>query len=502
MRNAAVACVAALAGAGPAAAQQGADVPPGLYTQTIQSETYLEQGSQTVDVPAGEAAYADEEKLEPLDVIPDFLANDRTLAPGLADNLRGCGMYEGASPAVSDHPLQSDFDRYDREIFQEIERYLADGYPPASVLMHASSMGFAVDRAVYAAIRAQPERATELYTTALELMGFLPGWTCSAGGDRGQYDPVYDVNDLPEQRLVRDVADRYFDQSSRLAQFPDWPNGEFHMLTPASALVELMAREDGGYWYRPGAMRNSEGPGVRDTVLIALYPDTDQIVVDTTAQRIRRWRDQGRERIPVTVFYNREYQRPVSRFADDATLEDIMEAFYEDGIELTPVPLWTAGQHHLKVSGEQLEALFDLPGTGDIPPGRYAALADELAANGFASKPVLVTLLSRGNYRRVAEADRIRVALDRGIESFPVTLFYHRLEREACGAPALCFENLCNALVCAGGDPNVCLDPAAAGEIRESSFNAPLGGGGSGGSGGGGAPAPEPPPPPPSASPS
>jgi len=493
VRVVAFGAIMAAGGISPSAAQQGSDVRPGLYSQTIQNETYLQRGSQTVDVPAGRAAFANEQELEPLDVIPDFLANDRTPAPDLTGNLRGCGIYEGAPPAVSDQPLQSDFERFDRQILDEIDGYLAEGYPPASVLMHAASMGVSIERAVYAAVRSQPLQADNLYTTALELTAFLPGWTCTTGVDHGQYDPVYDVNDLPEGRLVQDVATRYFEERSRLSPFPDWPNGEFHLLASADELLELLAAPQTGHWYRPA--REGTAPGSRDSVLIGLYPDSEQVVIDTTAERIRQWRDEGRDRVPVTFFYNFDYQIPVSRFGDDVKLEDVMASFFGSGTELTPVPQWKAGDYHLETGAEELEDLFELPEAEDIDRQRYRELADELAANGFNDKPVLVTLLSSGRYSRVAEPDRIRVALEQGIETFPVTVFFHRLGREACGAPAVCFDRICDALVCAGGDPNICLDPAAAGAVRESSFNAPPGGGG------GGEPPPDPPPPEP-ASPS
>ena len=43
-------------------------------------------------------------------------------------------------------------------------------------------------------------------SAALELMAFLPGWTCTTGADQGRYSTVYNVNDLPDERLVSDVA--------------------------------------------------------------------------------------------------------------------------------------------------------------------------------------------------------------------------------------------------------------------------------------------------------
>jgi len=480
LHKAAVACALALSCAAPAAAQQGSEVRPGVYTHTIKDETFLQKEGRILDVPEGEAAFAGDEELEELDIIPSFLTNESALPPGMAGNFRGCGVYEGSTAPLSSQPLQSDFERFDRQIIDEIDQFLSEGYAPASVLLHATSMGVPIDRALYAAVRSQPRQAENLYTAALELMAFLPGWTCTTPVDTGHFDTVYNVNDLPDERRVQDVAERYFENQSRLAQFPDWPNDELHMLASTDELLELLAAEQtvSGLWYRPGPAQEAPGANPRDTVLIGLYPDDDQIVIDTPAERIRQWRDAGRERVPVTFFFNRSYQRPVSDFGEDASLEQVTEAFFEDGRELTPVPLFTVGDYHLPVTAEEIEELFDLPERDDIEPSRYQALADDLASNGFSKKPVLVSLLRSGRYRRLAEADRVRVALDKGIEELPVALFYHRLGREPCASPAVCFDRLCDGLVCAGGDPNVCLDPAAAGQVRATSFTAPTGGGG------------------------
>lgn len=513
LRKLAVACVLTLSGAVPLAAQQDKSGEPGLYSHTIEGETYLQKGVQSLDLPRGQSGFAGDYKLQELDVIPAIIANDTSLPPGLAGRLRGCGFYAGSRPPLGDQPLQSDFERFDRRILDEIDRFLEQGYPSASVLMHAASTGVSVDRALYAAVQSQPDQIDELYMAALELMAFLPGWACTAGADTGMYDSLYNVNDLPDSRMVRDVAQRYFEGRARLAQFPDWPNDEFHMLASADELLDLLSQLESEYWYRPGPSQEGPGANPRGAVLIALYPEagngeqeegqnTDdqgfdgRVVIDTTAEQIRKWKEAGRDRIPVIFFYNFEYQRHISDYDEDVTLEQIMESFFEDGEELTPVPLFTVGDYHLNVPADELEALFDLPDSDDIDPARYQALEDDLAANGFSRKPVMVSLLRSASYRKLAESDRVRVAIDRGVEQFPVALFYHRLNREPCGAPAICFENLCDALVCAGADPNSCLDPAAAGAIQRS-FEVPQGGGG-----GSQPQSDSPPPPPPPASPS
>lgn len=500
LRKVAVACALALSGVVPVAAQQSSNPPPGLYGETIKHDTYLQKGSKTVNLPQGQAGYANNTQLKKLDVIPSFMTNDRTLAPGLADDLASCGVYRGIAPAVSNVPLQSDFERYDRLILDQVDKFLSGGYPPASVLWHAASMGIPMDQVMYDAVKSDPQDTQQLYTVALQLMAYLPGWTCTGDLDRGRYDPVYTVNDLPNQRRVVDVADRYFKNRARLADFPDWPHDEFNMLASTDELLHLLSQsKKHRFWYRPGPSEHGPGANPRNYVLISLYPDNKTIVIDTPEERIRKWKDEGKKRIPVTFFYNFKYQRPISRFGKDATLKEIMNAFFDKGQELTPVPLFTVGDYHLMVSADELKKLFDIPKDNQIDPKRYKALAHDLATNGFAKRPVLVTLLRSGHYSRLAEADRVRVALDKGFTQFPVAIFYHRVDRQACGAPATCFDKLCNALVCAGGDPNVCLSATAAGAVRESAFVAPTGGGGGGSPP---PPSPPPPPPPPPASPS
>lgn len=452
VRKTTIACAIALGGNSTVLAQSVSNnsVIPGVYTQTIEHTIVLEKDGGELELSEGQSGFADNQQLTQLKEIPEFLSDDWIPPPAGLTSFRGCGAFSGENALTSaNQPLQSDFQRFDRKVLNQIDSFVQSGYPPASVLMHAVSMGIPMERALYAAVQSAPVRADELYRVATELMSFLPGWVCSANLNDEQYNPVYDINDLPSQRRIRDVADRYFDDKAMLARFPDWPKKEFHMLASIDELIDLVEREDIEYWYRPGPVQ-SETPGgnPRDSVLIALYLKGQKVVIDTSMQQLQSWKQEGRDRVPVTFFYNFKYQRPISQFGNDVSLQDIENVFFDDGIELTPVPLWTVGDHHLQVTADELEELFDIPEKQEIDPDHYQLLLDELNKNGFSKKPVLVTLLRSGRYKRLSQPDRIRVAMDQGYSEFPTTLFYHRLERQACGAPAICFDQLCGAVAC------------------------------------------------------
>ena len=372
----------------------------------------------------------------------------------------------------------------------ELQYFIEQGYPPVSVLLHAVSSGITLDRSLYLAIQADRSRASEFYSMALSMASSLPGWACGAGAVSGEYSPTFDVNELPPQRTVAAVAERYFESNSRLAPFPPWPDGDFHMLAQVD---ELLALTGDSYWYRPGPSQTGAGSHPRDVVFVSLYKHDESVVLDTTRSELEARKQGGADRVPVVFIYNQEHQRPVSQFRDEKKLEPILDDFFGRGRQLTPVPMWNVGDHHFLVSGEELEEYFDIPERDSISPGRLERLTSELRSAPFRRRPVMITLLRDGNYRRLAEPDRIRVAMDMGISSFPIVLFYHSIERVACSAPATCTRRLCAAAMCAGANRGVCRE-----RIEPVPAMSPVGGGG----GLREAPPPPPPPPPPRPSPS
>jgi hypothetical protein len=367
----------------------------------------------------------------------------------------GCGAFTPYQMVAraGDGDVSGDWLEFQYSAQKEIKYFFDQGYPPTSVLLHAVSTGLTLDRSLYLAIQADSSRAREFYSLALSMASSLPGWACGAGEVGGDYSPTYDVNDLPPQRTVAAVAERFFASNSRLAPFPPWPDGDFHMLAQVDELLELATDQ---YWYRPGPPQTAAGAHPRTAVLIALYRHDKSVVLDTTRSELERRKRAGIKRVPVVFYYNQQDQRPVGQLADDANLEVVLDKFFQQGIQLTPVPMWDVGDHHLMVDAGELTEIFDIPDQTAIPQARLARLNMEMQNAPFQNRPVMITLLRDGNYRRLAEPDRIRIAMDVGIQRFPVVFFYHGIERLACSAPASCIQRLCAAVTCAGGDRGVC----------------------------------------------
>lgn len=431
------------------------NVPQGVYANSIEKTITLTRDDDTIELRAGQSGFADAPRLNRLPSTPLFLANDPTPPPGAFPIGYGCSAltpYQMLSKSGDDR-LASDWLNFEVGTHKEIKYFLEQGYPPTSVLLHAISMGVTLDQSLYLAIRADQTRAQDFYTAAADMAASLPGWVCGTSVVEDEYSPTYDVNDLSSPRTVREVAERYFESNRRLFPFPSWPDGDFHMLATVDELLE-MAR--GNYWYRPGPPQRAAGGNPRDSVFISLYKHDKSIVIDTAKSELRRLKQAGVDRVPVIFFYNRDYQRPVSELPDNTDIERVLGLFFDNGLELTPVPMWSVGDHHITVDADQLTQLFDIPERDEIPKQRLARLTAELQDENFERKPIMVSLLRDGRYRRLAEPDRVRAAIDLGLQQFPLTFFYHRVDRQACAAPATCMERLCIATMCAGADRAVC----------------------------------------------
>ena len=467
-------------------------VPSGAYATSYQKNITLSKGANTVELGPGEAAYSDGSAVSCLQNTPEFLRQDPTPWPADLGQGRGCGLYLDRRPLSGSedslNPIDTDYLDFDRRMLSELESFLKAGYPAPSVIYHAVSLGMSVDYALYLATKGVPERAQELYQAAAGMVPYLPGWACGTGSTSGLYSPVYELSDLPDERSVREVAKRFFKDRARLAPFPDWPQKDFHMMASITELLELV---DEHFWYQVGPPSDTPGGHPRESVMVSLYPDPKQIVVDATKEKLLQLQQEGKDRVAVTFMYNRKYHRPASRFDEDVTLERVIDSFFSDAVELTPVPMWQVGDHHLVVKTKELVKLFEILEKDEIPPARYSQVIKKLQEDGFSKQPVMVTLL-RGNGKWLDRPERVRAAMELGMEQVPVTIFYHRVNRQACGAPATCYERLCAAAVCAGADPEVCKVERPG--VRPGPL--PFGGGG------GGVSPPSPPPATPRASPS
>ncbi|MDZ7841109.1 MAG: hypothetical protein U5R46_09880 [Gammaproteobacteria bacterium] len=343
----------------------------------------------------------------------------------------------------------------DRQVFEEFSRLFALGYPPATVMMHAVSTGMSISDILYIAVKSHPDRAQEFYDTAESLLPALPGWVCQADDERGRYTREVNLPELGEDPGVRRVAELYVNEDRRVVPFPDWSEGRVHMEASVEELAGLVSDEQ---WYVPGDDDGTPRTAPNRPVFVSVYKHNGEIVVDSGVDRIRRAREQGVDRLPVVLVYNNALQRPVSSFQPDVTLRELANEFYDAGIELTAVPEWQVGDHHKRASAAELREVVDVPARDDIPAQRWSAAEQEIRANGMALPgPLLLTLVRSGRGRAwVDDPVALAVASDLGVADLPVVLFYHRLDRRACGQPSNCEEKLCEAATAAGASAEIC----------------------------------------------
>lgn len=349
----------------------------------------------------------------------------------------------------------------DRQVFNEFSRLFELGYPPATVMMHAISTGMSINDVLYIAVKSNPERSREFYGTAESLLPALPGWVCQADEDRSRYTREVSLSELGEDPGIRRIAELFVEEDRRVMPFPEWSEGQVHMEASVDELAELATDEQ---WYVPGDDDGTPRTAPNRPVFVSVYKHNGEIVVDSGIERIRRAREQGVDRLPVVLVYNDALQRPVDSFDGDVTLAELASRFYGEGIELTAVPEWQVGDHHRAVSVDELREVVDVPARDDIPEARWDIVEQEIRANGMAlSRPLLLTLVRSGQGRAWIDDPTVAaVAAELGIEALPVVLFYHRLDRRACGQPSSCEELLCEAATAAGASAQICETGSAA----------------------------------------
>lgn len=343
----------------------------------------------------------------------------------------------------------------DRQAYEEFARLFNLGYPPATVMMHAISTGMSINDILYMAVKSDPDRAREFYDTAESLLPSLPGWVCQADSDRNRYTTELDLSELGDNPSIRRIAGLFIDEDRRVVPFPDWSQGRVHMEASVEELAGLVNDEQ---WYVPGSDDGTPRTAPNRPVFVSVYKHSGEIVVDSGVERVRRVQGQGVETLPVVLVYNDVLQRPVSSFEPGVTVGELANEFFGEGIELTAVPEWRVGDHHKTVTVEELREVVDVPLRDDIPADRWDSVAREIRANGLKlPEPLLVTLVRSGRGRAwVNDPTTVAVAEDLGVEELPVVLFYHRLDRRACGQPSSCSDTLCEAATAAGASADIC----------------------------------------------
>ncbi len=336
-----------------------------------------------------------------------------------------------------DDPVQFDIDQ---RTFQTIRTMLITGYPLTAVLLRGVALGIPIDFVTNLVTQSQPERVREIYDTAIRLMPSLPGWSCRGRYRETPFYGVYRASDLGERPTLTEIARRYFEEDLKLTPFPRWLTGAAHVSIPTRELAELI--DPKLRWY---SITDAMAPDALTPrpVFVALYKDEEQIVVDANLEQIGAALQSGVDELPVVIVYNQAFQQPVARFADP-TLKSVSEKFFDEGVQLTPVPLWEEGDHHFVAQMSELKNRFDLPGAKDIGEDNWLMLEADMLDNGFV-RPALITLYEGGERMWLNDPERVAMAEKLGFTELPVVMFYHALDRLPCGDIASCDELVCCA---------------------------------------------------------
>lgn len=242
-------------------------------------------------------------------------------------------------------------------------------------------------------------------------------WPCgtSFAGNRGSL-PTFSLESLPPEDRIGQVTDLYFSNQQVLEGSPRWENGESHGAFPAAEIDQYVSN---AYWYTTGDAPPGMDKKRPDTLLIALFYGTGQVVVDTNHLEALKAM-YGDDPIPTLFRYEEENVVPISWYGDNPTPEQILANFQTNGVKPAEVPLWYAGDQHVTFDPDTLANLAGVPPLSEISAERQAQVREDLERNGFRAKPVNLALVP-GNDRFIADqGDRLRVAAAMGVISVPV----------------------------------------------------------------------------------
>jgi len=318
---------------------------------------------------------------------------------------------------------------------QESECLELEGTPPGLyVTVDQSQVYLTKDGKVVEISPGEAAYANETQLACLKVPPRMLAWPCgSAEALIRRMAPVFSLDELSPVGVVQEVKRRYFEENTALGPPIEWLNGENHGKLHAS---EFDGLDTSAYWYLPGGPDPFASPKRPRSQLVSLFWSTRQAVLDTnTLDQLRA--DSEQAGIPVVFLYHRDYEVPISFFGVGVSLKQLQDAFLNKGIQAAPVPVWYAGDHHLKVSISEFERLFDIPAAAEISPARFQALTEELKAYGFTHMPVLVSMMAESKGMILDQPERVRAAAELGINDIPTVIFYYTSSShlEKCGLP-------------------------------------------------------------------
>lgn len=355
---------------------------------------------------------------------------------------------------------------------RQVSWMLANDYPPASIILSSVGRGMTLADTAYFMSRAQPEEAENIYQLALQIMPTLPGWACSAaGGMPHRYDRGIDAAQLSAPTL-QEVARLYFEEGKRFMGYPKWEQNQGNVDVTLEELIRFKEREisisgEDSWWYRPDQRVKT------DVLMVSLYPGGERVVIDARLEQLREMKKRGAVTAPVMLLYADASQVPMSDFNrgpedpgsqggkaggnpyinyrdQEISASEVITRFGASGQQASPTRDWHKGDHHLQVQVAELKTLFDIPAREDIPAADWQRWEQQLAQSP--DKPLLISLYGGGSDDRwLDQRGLVAVAAEKGVERLPVVFFYHASQRQACGLPATCVDQLREAVESGSG---------------------------------------------------
>jgi hypothetical protein len=374
---------------------------------------------------------------------------------------------------------------------RQVEWMMQNRYPPASIILSSVNRGMTLADTVFFMSKAQPEQAGNIYALAVDMMPSLPGWACSAAsGMPNRYDRAINPHELPAVTLEA-ISRLYFEQGKRFMKYPKWEQNQGNAYITLDELIHFKEREieasgQDSWWYRP------DGRVKTDVLMVSLYPSGQRVVIDARLEQLREMKQGGALTAPVMLLYTEDSQFPMSDLNrdpdeiapgngntvasgaasapskrdgnpyvdysdDEISASEVIARFGATGQRVSPTRDWHRGDHHLQVKVEELQSLFDIPAREDVPVADWRRWEEQLAQG--LEKPLLISLYEgAGDDRWLDEAGLVAVAADKKIDRLPVVFFYHSNQRQACGLPAACADQLREAIVKGSGRDDLFTD--------------------------------------------
>lgn len=294
----------------------------------------------------------------------------------------------------------------------EVLRLLSKDTPSMMVFMTALSMGLDIESVLQASVKYEPEKSRDLAASAVNLLPIL------TESDNYLYSG-YELEDLEREDSnvpysVEQVAERFFEQRLVLRPYPDWFEGQFHLMASAAELKRLQAPQKDVRWYRT---KTTEDNTSRRPIFVSLYEATSSVLIDGEERIDQALKEDPNAQLPVVFIFNRLNERSIDELGYPKTVRGVQNAYTEQNLMLTPSPEWQLGEYHMYANIDELGDTFNLPEQRDFEPEAWQKLIEEAENYSVTNTAFLFVILgSPGgddeNAKTIMQTEQLYAAWD------------------------------------------------------------------------------------------